>query len=214
MKDTRVTASIRSSAVLIIVAGGIAGIGGVQAQRAPSNAPAAINITSDSAPGWLPSERQRRDVIKSANDYFSALDEGRYDGAYAMMSEGNKHAVPFGQFLDRSQALHARSGALRQRSILKVTWTKDPAAAPLPGIYAAIDVASRYENIDRHCGYVVLYQKNEGDDFQVMRQEANFIDNAMALKIEQEKSRAELDRLWAKLAANCPNYDAGSAKPQ
>lgn len=208
------TASIRNSVVLIIVAGGIAGIGGVQAQRAPSNAPGAINVTSDSAPGWIPSERQRQDVIKSASDYLSALDEGRYDGAYAMMSELNKRTLPFAQFVDRNQKIHAQSGPLRQRSILKVTWTKDPAAAPLPGVYAAIDVASQYESVDRHCGYIVLYQKNDGDDFQVMRQEANFIDNAMAQKIEHEKSRAELDRLWAKLAANCPNYDAGSAKPQ
>ena len=200
-------------AVLIAVASEIAGIGCVQAQRA-SNAPPVINITSDSAPGWLPSERQRQDVIKSASDYLSALDEGRYEGAYAMMSEGNKRAVPFQQFVDRSEKLHARSGPLKQRSILKVTWTKDPAVAPLPGIYAAIDVASRYEKVDRHCGYIVLYQKNDGDNFQVMRQESNFIDNAMAQKIEQEKSRAELDKVWAALAANCPNYDAGSAKPQ
>jgi hypothetical protein len=203
-----------SCAILIVIASEIAGTGGVQAQLAPSNAPATINITSDSAPGWLPSERQRQDVIKSVGNYLSALDEGRYDGAYAMMAEGNKRAVPFQQFVDGSQAFHARSGALKQRSILKVTWTKDPAAAPQPGIYAAIDVASRYESVDRHCGYVVLYQKNDGDNFQVMRREANFIDNAMAQKIEQEKSRAELDRLWARLAANCPNHDAGSAKPQ
>jgi hypothetical protein len=212
MRDFGVTASIRSSAVLIILAGGIAANGGVQAQRAPSSD--SINITSDSAPGWLPSERQRQDVIKIANDYLSALDEGRYDGAYAMMSEGNKRVVPFQRFVDQGHALHDRSGPLKQRSILKVTWTKDPAAAPMPGVYAAIDVASRYESVDRHCGYIVLYQKSDGDDFQVLRQEANFIDNAMAQKIEQEKSRAELDRLWATLAANCPNYDAGTAKPQ
>ena len=39
-----------------------------------------------------------------------------------------------------------------------------------------------------------------------MRQESNFIDNAMAEKIEKQKSRAELDRMWAQLAVNCPNY--------
>jgi hypothetical protein len=113
-----------------------------------------------------------------------------------------------------SRSSIARSGQLKQRSILKITWTKDPAAAPAPGVYAAIEVASRYNGVDRHCGYVVLYQKSDGDNFQVMRQESNFIENAMAQKIEQEKSRAELDKLGASLAANCPNYDAGSAKPQ
>ncbi len=204
---------VRLSCVVLIAIVGV-GVGSAAAQGPSSNISSEINVTSDSAPGWLPSEGQRRAVIKSAGEYFSWLDEGRYDNAYAMMAEVNKHVVPFEQFVRQSQTFHARSGALRQRNLLKVTWTKDPAAAPLPGIYAAIDVASRYESVDRHCGYIVLYQKNEGDNFQVMRQEANFIDNAMALKIEQEKSRAELDKLWAKLAANCPNYDAGSAKPQ
>jgi Protein of unknown function (DUF4019) len=201
-------------AVLIVLASEIAGVGDVPAQGTSSNASPAINITSDSAPGWLPSERQRQDVIKSAGDYLSALDESRYEAAYAMMSESNRRTVPFERFIDARQKFHARSGSLKQRSILKVTWTRNPAAAPLPGIYAAIDVASRYENIDRHCGYVVLYKKTDGENFQVMRQESNFIDNAMAQKIEQQKSRAELDKLWAKLAANCPNYDISSPKPQ
>ena len=203
-----------SCAALMIVATAIAGIGRAAAQATSANAPPALNITRDSAPGWLPTERQRQDVINSANDYFSALDQGRYDGAYAMMSDNNRRAVPLERFIDESQKFRARSGALKQRSILKVTWTKGSAAAPLPGTYAAIDVASRYENIDRHCGYVVLYQKSDSDSFRVMRQEGNFIDNATAQNIEQKKSRAELDRLWATLAANCPNYDTGSPKPQ
>jgi hypothetical protein len=200
--------------MLVMVASGIAGIGSAHAQRASSNAPRVINITSDSATGWLPSERQQQDVVKSTGDYLSALDEARYDDAYAMMSEINKRAVPFSQFVGSRQKFHTRSGQLKQRNILKITWTKDPAAAPAPGVYAAIDIASRYDSVDRHCGFVVFYQKSDGDNFQVMRQESNFIDNAMAQKIEQEKSRVELDRLWTKLAANCPNYDAGSAKPQ
>jgi hypothetical protein len=202
--------SARLSWVALIV---VAGAGAAVAQGTSSAISSEINVTSDSAPGWLPSERQRRDVIKSASDYLSGLDEGRYDSAYAMMSEINKRAVPFERFARESQSFHARSGPLKQRDVLKVTWTKDPAAAPLPGIYAAIDVASRYGNIDRHCGYIVLYQKTDGDNFQVMRQENNFIDNAMAQKIEQQKSRAELDKMWAKLAANCPNYNTGSPKP-
>ena len=203
-----------SCAALIAVASGIACVGGVVAQGTSSNVSSEINVTKDSAPGWLPSESQRRDVIKSANDYLSELDEGRYDGAYALMSEVNKRGVPFERFVRESQSFHARSGPLKQRNFLKVTWTKDPAAAPLPGVYAAIDVASRYENVDRHCGYVVLYQKSGGESFQVMRQESNFIDNVTAQSIEQQKSRAELDKIWARLAANCPNYDAGSSKPQ
>ena len=38
------------------------GIEAVAVQGAPSDTPTEINITSDSAPGWLPSESQRRDA--------------------------------------------------------------------------------------------------------------------------------------------------------
>jgi hypothetical protein len=203
-----------SCVVLIAIVAVIVGAGAALAQTASSKIFSEINVTRDSAPGWVPSEKQRQDVIKAAGDFLSQLDQGRYDAAYAMTSDISRRSVPFEQFSRQDRTFRAQSGPLAQRTFLKVTWTKDPTSAPAPGIYAAIDVASRYQNVDRHCGYVVLYQKSDGDKFEVMRQEANFIDNAMAQKIEQQKSRAVLDQMWAKLAVNCPNYDAASAKPQ
>jgi Protein of unknown function (DUF4019) len=173
-----------------------------------------INITSDSAPGWRPSESQQRTVVKAAGDFFSSLDRGEYEQAYAMMAEPNRHLQPLQQFISQNQTFHARSGALKRHTILKVTWTKDPPRGPFPGVFAAIDIASQYTNVDRHCGYVVLYQRSANDRFEIMRQEDNFIDNATAQAIEQQKSRAELDKLWARLAANCPNYSSSSATSQ
>lgn len=201
-------------AALIVVAAVSAGIGMAMAQGGPSGISSEINIRSDSAPGWVPSEKQRRDVISLASNYFSKLDEGQYDSAYAMMTEVNRRSVPFQQFVRQNQEFRSRSGPLRQRSLLKVTWVKDPASAPLRGIYAAIDIASLYGNVERHCGFVVLYQKSPNDSFEVMRQESNFIDNVTAEKIEQQKSRAELDKTWARLAVNCPNYSAKAPKSE
>jgi hypothetical protein len=190
--------------LILTVAAACAGIGTAIAQGTPANISPEINIRSDSVPGWVPSENQRRDVISIASSYFSKLDEGQYDNAYAMMAELNRRFVSFQQFVRENQEFRSRSGPLRQRSFLKVTWAKDPASAPLRGTYAAIDIASQYGSVDRHCGFVVLYQKSPGDSFEVMRQERNFIDNVTAEKIEQQKSRAELDKVWSKLAMNCP----------
>lgn len=165
-----------------------------------------INITADSAPGWLPSPVQQEQVLKATNDYFSALDQLQYERAYAMMAEANRNSRPLSQFIELNRQFHEKSGALVRRNLLKVTWTKDPAAAPFRGVYAAIDIASQFANIDRHCGFVVLYQRPSGGDFEIMRQEDNLIDNATAAKIEREKTRAVLDQTWAALAKNCPNY--------
>jgi hypothetical protein len=185
------------------------------AQNSPAGDPAAkpstrrvVNITSDSAPGWLPSTIQEQRALKKTNDYFSALDAEDYQHAYATMTEINRNSMPLAQYIRQNQKLHERSGPLMQRNILKVTWTKK-LDGPFPGVYAAIDIASRFVKMDRHCGFVILYQKPSDDDFEVMRQEDNSIDNATAESIEQQQSRAALDRTWAELAANCPNF--GSA---
>jgi hypothetical protein len=172
-----------------------------------------VNVTNDSAPGWLPSPIQEEQVLKRTNDYFSALDQQQYELAYAMMAEANRNSLPLAQFIQKNRESRGRAGTLVRRKILKITWTKDPAAAPFRGVYAAIDIATQFVNIDRHCGYVVLYQRPSGGDFEVMRQESNFIDNATAAKIEREKTRAVLDRTWAALAANCPNYASTASPP-
>jgi hypothetical protein len=188
-----------------------------RAQNPPVQGPARsspgreVKITNDSAPGWLPSRTQEEQVSKRTNDYFSALDQQQYERAYAMMAEVNRNSLPLSQFIQQNREFHERSGTLVRRNILKVTWTKDPTAAPFRGVYAAIDIATQFVNIDRHCGYVVLYQRPSGGDFEVMRQERNFIDNATAASIEREKTRPVLDRMWATLAASCPNYGSTSS---
>ena len=205
---------VRSTrAVLIAVVAGCAATSAVMAQS--RNSPE-VSISSDSVKGWLPSDRQKQEVIKAAEDYFSLLDNAQYERAYGMMAEINRRSVPFPQYANQRQQFHEKSGALKRRDMLKITWTKDPAAAPFPGVYAAIDVASYFGNVDRHCGYVVLYQKPAGSSFEVMREESNFIDNDTAQKIERQQSRATLEAAWTKLAANCPNYkstESPASKP-
>lgn len=175
-----------------------------------SAAPREINITSDSAPGWLPSEALERDVRATFARYFDAIDRGRYREAYAMMNDANKAELPYDQFERQSSQFHAQAGVLKRRDVLKITWTKDPPNAPFPGVYAAIDESATYQNVDRQCGYVVIYQRPSGGDLEVMRTENNFIDNASAADIARTQSPAELDRLWASLSANCPNFSAGA----
>jgi Protein of unknown function (DUF4019) len=214
------TATLLHAASIATVAG-LAAIGVAMAEGAPvesrsSNRFAEINITSDSAKGWLPSASLEQEAMKAASNYFSLLDNEQYERAYGMMAEINRRTTSFPQYIRQNQEFHEKSGPLKRRDVLKITWTKDPTAAPFPGTYAAIDVATRFEDVDRHCGYIVLYQKPTGGSFEVMRQESNFIDNVTAQKIERQQSRASLDTMWGKLSANCPNYkstDSPTPKP-
>src|SRR5205807_4339108 len=81
---------------------------------------------------------------------------------YSLMAESQRTLESFDRFSKRIREFNTEAGAAKERRILKITWTKDPANAPAPGVYAAVDLASRFENIDRHCGYIVLYQRDAG----------------------------------------------------
>jgi hypothetical protein len=124
------------------------------------------------------------------------------------MTENQRAQEKFDRFSKRVREFNTRAGTVKERRILEITWTKDPANAPAPGVYAAVDLASRFENIDRHCGYIVLYQSDASVPFLVMRQEQNFITNKDARQIAMKQSPSAVDEVWGKLSRSCPNYGA------
>jgi hypothetical protein len=175
--------------------------------------PPQINVTTDSAPGWLPTAEQMEQVKRTTSDFLAAKEAGRVEDAYALLAEGDKKDQPFEVFADRIARFNRQAGPATETRIVKVTWTKDPAQAPAPGVYAALDITGRYENIDRYCGYIVLYQAPTGGGFRVAREEANFLDNATARTIEKQHSRVDVDKAWSQLIAHCPNYPADELPP-
>ena len=171
------------------------------------DAPRVVNVTADSTPGWLPSEGLEREARKTAVAFMADMDSGRYAEAYAFLAEADRTDQPFAAFSDRLSQFNALAGAVKERRIVTVTWTDNPAHAPFPGVYAALDLVSRFANIDRHCGYLVLYRAPSATSFQVMREEDNFLDNDTAAGIARQSSAA-VDSAWAKASANCPGYQS------
>jgi hypothetical protein len=169
-----------------------------------------VNVTSDSAPGWLPSTDQARVASEAALAYLAAKDAGRAEAAYAMLEDGDRALQPFAEFSRDLATFNKRAGAVAERRIVTVTWTKDSAQAPKPGVYAAIDLISRFANIDRDCGYLVVYQPPAGGPFRVSREEANFMTNGDAATIERQQSRAAMEAAWSQLSMRCPNYSGES----
>jgi len=163
-------------------------------------------VTSDSTPGWLPSEELEQQARKTALEFLAEMDRGQYEEAYGFLADVDRKDQTLSDFSDRVRQFNAQAGAVIERRIATVTWTKNPAHAPLPGIYAALDLVSRFANIDRHCGFLILYQAPSGQNFQVMREEDNFLDNATAANIAKRSSSEAVDKAWADLSAHCPNY--------
>jgi hypothetical protein len=194
----------------VLIAFGLMAASPVRA-RDPSPAPPApatriVNVTSDSAPGWLPSTDQARAATEAALAYLAAKDGGHADAAYAMLEDGQKALESFADFARSLASFNQRAGAALDRRIVAVTWTKNPAAAPKTGVYAAVDIVSHFANIDRDCGYLVVYQPPAGGPFRVMREEQNLMTNADAAVIARQQTEAAVASTWSQLSARCPNY--------
>jgi hypothetical protein len=165
-----------------------------------------INVTSDSAPGWLPTEELESEAKETLFRYLGAEDSGHFEQAYALMADSDRQLQSFSAFAANLAKFNQAAGPVKERNILKITWTKDPAQAPAPGVYVAIDLISRFANIDRGCGYVVLHKPPTGGSFEVVRDEGNYLNNDVAKLIAEKQSPAAVEQKWAELSANCPNY--------
>ena len=159
--------------------------------------------TSTISQTWLPTEKDTQKVLRLTHEYFSLRDDGHYDDAYSMMAPSTKRVVPLWGYKERVSTFNNIAGSVVEHRIVEVTWSKDPLQAPFPGVYAAVDVVSKFQNIDRHCGYLVFHQQPDGQ-FLIMREEENHMDHATERSIREDSSQEEVEKMWAQLAQNCP----------
>jgi hypothetical protein len=176
------------------------------AGSAPGSTPRVVNVTSDSEHGWIPSVALEQQAVKTAMDFLADMDKGAAAEAYAFLADLERKEEPFPAFSDDLRKFNKQAGSVVERRIATITWTKNPANAPIPGIYVSLDQVSRFANIDRHCGYLVLYQAPSGGNFRVMRRENNFMDNGIAADMAKRSSPAAVDAEWANVSSHCPGY--------
>jgi hypothetical protein len=146
---------------------------------------------------WTPTPAQDDLIKRQTHAYFAARDGGKYREAYSMFSRVQQQTVPFDSWSSREEEFNSKAGPVKKRTIKKITWYKDPPRAA-PGIYAAVDFASEFANIDIHCGFVA-WQMQEDGSFRVIREEVNVIDKAM----QQKLKAGQIDRIRAQFGAGC-----------
>jgi hypothetical protein len=139
---------------------------------------------------WRPTSSQVELIQAQTLSYFAARDAGRFEEAYARFSPSQKATVPFETWRASVAAFNTKAGAVTARSLRKVTWYKD--AAQGPGVYAAVDFSSEFQNLALHCGYVV-WQEQPDRSFAIIREENNVIDKSMVAKLKP----GDLERIRA-----------------
>ena len=106
-----------------------------------------------------------------------------------MLSRAQQETLPFERWSALRDDFNSKAGAVRERNITRITWYKDPPNAA-PGVYAAADFSSQFENTAVHCGYVVWREQPDGS-FLLVREEEGFLEKATEAKLKpEERARA------------------------
>ncbi len=126
---------------------------------------------------WQPTHKDQAMIERLTQQYLHEKDLGHYKNAYSMFTGSMKEAVNPESWQSNAQQFNTKAGKVLSREVSKITWYNYPPTSPTPGIYAAADYVSRFENIDIHCGYVAWLKQNDGG-FRIVREEENYIDKA------------------------------------
>lgn len=179
------------------------GAGPVKAEG-PSPMPP-VELAPGSAPGWRPSEADNKDALKIVNGYLEGLDQGKVEQAYALHSDDFHRVVTLKQFTEQTGRFVSAAGALRQRTILKMIWAKDPPDGAAPGYYVAVLVASSYATIHLICHKFSLYETPDGSGLQLRTEEMRSRINDAGQPDPAAASEADREAAWAKQAKSCLN---------
>jgi len=127
------------------------------------------------AADYSPTAKDIEAIDLKTGEYFAAMDAGKYDAAYAMLTKSMKELMSLDQWSSMKKKADLDLGKLLRRSRTNVTWYQDPQDAPAPGLYVAVDFESAYLNSASHTEYVIWYRFNDKEEFKLMRHEVTFM---------------------------------------
>ena len=160
---------------------------------------------------WAPTEAQNHLIQKLTYEYLAAKDSRDYKRAYDLQSPSLQDMFSLEEFIGNSTSFNDLAGPVIERRIMEMSWYENPTNAPGPGVYVAVDLISRFEQVDRHCGFLAFHLESDGQ-FRIVREEENFLDRATEENIRTQSGQIEVDRLWVEIASHCRYWLGGPAK--
>jgi len=134
------------------------------------------------APASPPTAGDEAAVRDLTLQYLSAVDEGRFDDAFAVMSASFRPMMTDGNWRETRSAFNAKTGAGAVRQVVRLTWYDDPAGAPVPGRYVAADYRGDHANGAFYCGYLMWLLQADGG-YRLVRSEEGMLSRDEARRI-------------------------------
>jgi hypothetical protein len=115
--------------------------------------------------------------------FFAEYDQGASDLAWQMFSPKTQQILTLSDWRDKRAVFLRAAGIPLSHDIDKVTWLRDPANAPYPGLYGVFDVSCRYTLLQMCAEVIVLYSEKEGAPFTVMRHDQYSVEAAAVQRL-------------------------------
>lgn len=151
------------------------------AQEVSAPKSASVTIRADAEVDYLngfsaaapPSDDAQARALERVKAYAMALRGRDFSSAYAMLRLTYQAANPK---VEWEMNLRNRGDlwANGDLQILRSSWTRNPIGQPA-GSYAAFDFLGYRANGDLDCGYIVVHQAAEKDDFSIVRTDASYV---------------------------------------
>jgi hypothetical protein len=141
------------------------------------------------APKTPPTPGDEALVRQQTLDYLMAKDNGDYDAALALVTEGTGEMLRNVEARAQRTGFIAKSGTPTEREVIRLTWYDDPANAPTLGRYVAADYRARFASGAFYCGYVAWLLQPDGT-YRIIREEEGQMLDEIARRIPPDQMAA------------------------
>jgi hypothetical protein len=114
------------------------------------------------------------DAEAFASHWLDLLEQREIDQSLALLTDSFKANLTREEWATSISASRQQLGQLKSRKLRRIVWYDNPPSAPRPGVYAAVEFDSVYENTREHFQYVMLHSLND-EPFKVARHESTVV---------------------------------------
>jgi hypothetical protein len=116
--------------------------------------------------------------------FFAFLRRADYRAAYDLSGVEAASGQSYEAWAQAEQAFVDSAGAAQRFEIRKVTRYLNPANAPRPGLYIAVDYTAQRSKSAFECGYLIWFRADEHQPFRITRQERGALPKDLLLKLD------------------------------
>jgi hypothetical protein len=118
----------------------------------------------------LPQNPRENEARVFAEEWLDLIENEKNKEAFDLLTETFRSNLTLDSWIEINENTKTEIGSLVERKFKRIVVYDNPANAPLPGLYIAVEFDSVYEKASRHFQYIILHSQND-EPFRVMRRE-------------------------------------------